>query len=240
MFNSPSLYVTSLRELARVGMVFFSLLTVSHAALAGGIGLGATRVIYPIGATQTSLTVNNSDDKSRFLIQSWVEDSHGNKTGDFVVTPPLFVANPKGENTLRIMYAGKPLPADRESVFWMNVKAIPSVDKNDLQNKNVLQLAVLSRIKLFVRPANLTISSIDAPGKLHFSRVNETARIDNPTPYYITLVNINRSGKKLPNTMVPPMGNVSIPLPAGTSGDLTYQTINDYGGNTPKAIGVLK
>ncbi|MEC5341966.1 fimbria/pilus periplasmic chaperone [Brenneria populi] len=216
------------------------MLTVSHAVLAGGIGLGATRVIYPAGATQTSLTVNNSDDKSRFLIQSWVEDSSGNKTSDFIVTPPLFVANPKGENTLRIMYTGKPLPTDRESIFWMNVKAIPSVNKNELQDKNVLQLAVLSRIKLFVRPANLAISSTDAPGQLHFSRVNETARIDNPTPYYITLVNINRSGKKLPNVMVPPMGYISIPLPAGTSGDLTYQTINDYGGNTPKASGVLK
>ncbi|MCG8710754.1 fimbria/pilus periplasmic chaperone [Brenneria sp. 4F2] len=240
MFTTPSFFTTSLRWSARVGIVFFSLLTVSHSALAGGIGLGATRVIYPNGAAQTSLTVNNSDEKSRFLIQSWVEDSNGDKTSDFIVTPPLFVANPKGENTLRIMYTGKALPTDRESLFWMNVKAIPSVDKNDLQNKNVLQLAVLSRIKLFVRPTELAIASTDAPGKLHFSRVNETARIDNPTPYYITLVNISRGGKKLPNTMVPPNGNVSIALPAGTSGDLTYQTINDYGGNTSKAIGVLK
>lgn len=37
----------------------------------------------------------------------------------------------------------------------MNVKAIPSVDKSHIEGKNVLQLAILSRIKLFVRPANL-------------------------------------------------------------------------------------
>lgn len=240
MFNTPLLHAMPLRRLARVGMVFLSLLTVSHAVQAGGIGLGATRVIYPAGAPQTSLAINNSDEKSRFLIQSWVEDSTGNKTTEFVVTPPLFVVNPKGENTLRIMYVGKPLPTDRESVFWMNVKAIPSVDKNELQDKNVLQLAVLSRIKMFVRPANLDVSPVDAPSQLRFTRVGETAHIENPSPYYITLVNIYRSGKKLPNTMVPPKGSISIPLPAGTSGDLTYQTINDYGANTPKANGVLK
>lgn len=64
------------------------------------------------------------------------------------MTPPLFVSEAKSENTLRIIYAGAPLPKDRESLFWMNVKAIPSVNKNSLEGKNVLQLAILSRIKL--------------------------------------------------------------------------------------------
>lgn len=36
----------------------------------------------------------------------------------------------------------------------MNVKAIPSVNKAKTENNNVLQLAILSRIKLFVRPNN--------------------------------------------------------------------------------------
>ena len=27
------------------------------------------------------------------------------------------------------MYTGEPLPENRESLFWMNVKAIPSLDE---------------------------------------------------------------------------------------------------------------
>jgi fimbrial chaperone protein len=60
----------------------------------------------------------------------------------------------KKENTLRILDAtNDQLPQDRETLFWMNVKAIPSMDKSKLSD-NTLQLAIISRIKLYYRPAN--------------------------------------------------------------------------------------
>jgi hypothetical protein len=41
----------------------------------------------------------------------------------------------KKENTLRIIDAtNNQLPQDRESLFWMNVKAIPSMDKSKLSD----------------------------------------------------------------------------------------------------------
>lgn len=77
-----------------------------------------------------------------------MENASESKSSDFVVTPPLFVMKPQKENTLRIMYVGpNNLPADRESLYWVNVKAIPSAAK-DTKGKNTLQIAVLSRIKL--------------------------------------------------------------------------------------------
>ena len=122
----------------------------AQAADYGGIALGATRVIYPQGSEQISLSVNNTDSQGIFLIQSWVENVDNKKSSDFVVTPPLFVIKPKKENTLRVMYIGQDisLPKDRESLYWMNVKAIPAASK-EAQNKNTLQIAVLNRIKLF-------------------------------------------------------------------------------------------
>lgn len=39
-----------------------------------GIALGATRVIYPQDAKQTSLSVINHSPKERFLINSWVDN----------------------------------------------------------------------------------------------------------------------------------------------------------------------
>ncbi|WP_118895021.1 fimbria/pilus periplasmic chaperone [Lonsdalea britannica] len=61
--------------------------------------------------------------------------------------------------TLRIMYVGAPLPEGRESVYWMNLEAITAVDKDSIQNKSVLQLAVLSRIKMLVRPGGAAFKS---------------------------------------------------------------------------------
>ena len=51
------------------------------------MALGATRVIYPAGQKQVQLAVANNDEKSTYLIQSWVENADGAKDGRFVITP---------------------------------------------------------------------------------------------------------------------------------------------------------
>jgi len=198
----------------------------------GGISLGATRVIYPAGAKQASLAINNSDKKSRFLISSWVEDEQGQKVKTFAVTPPLFVSEPDSENTLRIIYVGPPLPGDRESLFWLNVKAIPSVDKESLAGKNVLHLAILSRIKLFVRPSTLSELAKEAPAALSFAREGNTLKINNASPFYLSLVNVYINQRKLDNVMVAPKKSTQVALPSDIRGDLTFQTVNDYGAVT--------
>lgn len=198
----------------------------------GGIALGATRVIYPAQAKQTSLAINNSDSRARFLINSWIENERGEKEKTFVVTPPLFVSEPKSENTLRIIYAGKALPTDRESLFWMNVKAIPSIEKEQGAGKNVLNLAILSRIKLFVRPQGLPGTSKDAPEQLQFSRVANHLKITNPSAYYISLVNVHINHQKIDNIMVAPKNSTQIMLPANARGGVTFQTVNDHGALT--------
>ncbi len=201
-------------------------------AFAGGIAPGATRVIYPESDSQASLAVTNSDSHERYLIQAWVEDVHGQRAHEFIVTPPLFAAAPKSENTLRIVYTGKPLPADREVVYWMNVKAIPAVDKNALKGVSTLQLAVLSRMKLFMRPDGLKMSEPESANALQFQQTAGQVIVKNPTPYYQSLVNITVGDRKLENTMVEPFGQLSLKVPAGASGPVRYQTVNDFGAIT--------
>lgn len=210
-------------------------LMASFSSWAGGIALGGTRVIYPADAKQTSLSINNSDKQATFLIQTWVENESGNKTDDFIVTPPLFVSKPASENTLRIIYGGGKLPTDRETLYWLNSKSIPSVNREDIKGKNVLQIAVLARIKMFVRPAGLTEKSADAPGMLTFTRNGDNLTITNPSPFFVTLVNMTMGGRnvKVNNTMVSPKSSAQIPLFNGSAGMFTYQTINDYGAMTP-------
>lgn len=167
-------------------------------ATAGGISLGATRIIYPLNASQTSLPITNGDKDKVFLIQSWVSTPDDKKSADFVVTPPIFVIQPQKENTIRIMYVGKnPLPTDRESLYYLNSKAIPSGKSEPGQN--TLQIATETTIKLFVRPSDLPIQSINAPQTLRCKLDGGTVKVNNPSPYYVTLVNFTAGGKDLPS-----------------------------------------
>lgn len=215
------------------------LLTASYSTVAdAGIALGATRVIYPANQKQVLLPVMNNDPEGIFLIQSWIENAKDTKDNQFVITPPLFSMKGKKENTLRIIDASnKQLPTDRESLFWINVKAIPSMDKSR-KDENTLQLAIISRIKMFYRPSNLAIAPDKAADQLRFRRNASTVTLINPTPYYLTVTNMKAGSKDLQNTMVPPMGEVSVPLPAGANGEITYQTINDYGAVTVRKVGI--
>lgn len=208
-------------------------------AMAGGVLLGATRVIYSQGDKQTSLAIKNTDEKLRYLIQSWVEDKSGKKTSDFVITPPLFVSNQKAESTLRIVYVGGQLPTDRESVYYLNSKAIPEFDKEKIENKNVLKMAVLSRIKIFVRPKDLTLMPELAPEALKFHFDGGNLTIDNPTPYYVSLVQFYVGGKLQPNTLVAPKDKTVVNVGAALKREVTYKAVNDFGAITKKIDGVL-
>ena len=84
--------------------------------------------------------------------------------------------NRKYWNTLRIINAtNHQLPGDRESLFWVNVKAIPAMEK-DQKNENTLQLAIISRIKMFYRPTHLAMAPEEAPAMLHLISVQWSHR----------------------------------------------------------------
>ncbi|VFT71318.1 type I fimbrial chaperone [Escherichia coli] len=167
-----------------------------------------------------------------------MENADGVKDGRFIVTPPLFAMKGKKENTLRILDAtNNQLPQDRESLFWMNVKAIPSMDKSKL-TENTLQLAIISRIKLYYRPAKLALPPDQAAEKLRFRRSANSLTLINPTPYYLTVTELNAGTRVLENALVPPMGESTVKLPSDAGSNITYRTINDYGALTPKMTGV--
>ncbi|MCP1112879.1 fimbria/pilus periplasmic chaperone [Enterobacter bugandensis] len=228
--------MTSLRavriSLTIVGLLAFVIsLSLLNSAAAAGVALGATRVIYPQDAKQASINVMNSDTHDSFLVQSWVSDDKGNKVSTFVVTPPLFVLKPGKDNILRIIYNGSRLPEDKESVFFLNNKAIPSLDKS-APVTNSLQIATQSVIKLFVRPAHLSVKPADAAAMLRCKADGAKLTVTNPSPYFVTLVNLTVAGKKQPNMMVPPKDSQTI----NAAGAVSYQTLNDYGAVTPALI----
>lgn len=74
----------------------------------------------------------------------------------------------------------------------------------------------------------------EAPAMLRFRRSGSKLTLINPTPYFITVTNMKAGNSNLPNTMVPPKGEVSVDITHAATGDISFQTINDYGALTPR------
>lgn len=198
--------------------------------VSAGIVIGGSRIIYPADARQTSISVKNDSKTSSYLIQSWVEKQDGSRTSDFIVTPPLYLSAPGNENILRIISAGASLASEKESLYYFNVKAVPSVNKTSIEKKNSVVVATTIKVKLFVRPEGLKPDRDNAERELIFTRKNKSLDIYNPTPYWITLTKLKAGERKLDDVMISPQGRVSVSMPAGSGTIVSWSSINDHGG----------
>lgn len=215
----------------RISYILLTLTTLLAPLLAhaGGVGLGATRLIYQAGDKQAALDVRNTNENDPYLIETWLDNANNVQTTDFVVVPPLAVLRPKSENTLRIMFTGQGLPQDRETLYWMTVKAIPQSAPHE---KNTLQMAAASRIKVFYRPTNLPIAPNDAWKRIEGTLDTGKVTLHNPTPYYITLSSLAIDGKKVAPVMIAPKNKITLPGSFSNARTAEYQTTNDYGAIT--------
>lgn len=200
---------------------------------AAGVIVGGTRVIYNAAQKETSIAVRNPEKTVPYLIQSWVENASPTDTSKapFIITPPLFRLDAGQENTLRIVRTGGQLPEDRESLYWLNIKSIPSSSKAD---SNQLQISVKTRIKLIYRPASLVANAPEAYKQISFARQGNQLQVINPTAYQIAFFSVKVGGVEIKEPgSITPFGTLNMPLPAGASGQVSWQTINDFGGITP-------
>ena len=206
------------------------------------IVINGTRVLYPENNKEVIVQLMNTGDAPA-LVQSWIDDGDINSTPEtanvpFLLSPPVIKVNEHNGQQLRIKKLPSSLPADRESVFFLNVLDIPPRPEN-LQNQNTVQLAIKSRIKLFYRPSGLKGEPAEAPAKLTWKLNNAQLQVNNPTPYYVSFngVAIESGGKsyKVDSSMVAPFGQVSFAVTdiasSVSSGKVIYKAINDYGGN---------
>lgn len=202
------------------------------------ITVGGTRLIYNGNDNEASLPVSNSRDAVPYLVQSWVElGENAKEKVPFIVTPPLFRLDGGHENTLRIIYTGeKKLPDNHESVFWLNVKSIPSMTRSD---ENRLLIAVKTRMKIFYRPAALASEKAgEAWTKLTFEPRGERLVINNPTPFYVSLYSLTIGNKTIAQPpMISPFSSETV---AGSGKQVAWKAINDFGGVTAEKRQMLK
>lgn len=212
-----------------------------------GISFYVLRVIYPEGERQgVTLTAHNNT-PAPYLMQSWIRPVdpatgdvdlswHGTPVMPFIATPPLARLEAKGELALRIRRNDMPLPNDRESVFFISMKALPAQQPTAEQ----MVMTVVSNIKLFYRPKGLAKRAVaDMAPKLAFHREGHQLTAINPTPYWLTFSRLAVGNMALDKSalrlMVPPFGKQSYTLPAIASGKVTWQLIDEDGWDTPVA-----
>ncbi|WP_275957289.1 fimbria/pilus periplasmic chaperone [Kluyvera sp. CRP] len=200
------------------------------------IALDRTRVVFDGSQKSVSLGVTNQNTQLPYLAQTWLEDEQGNKIqSPLTVLPPVQRIEPGKPSQVKVqaLPAARQLPQDRETLYYFNLREIPP--KSD--RPNTLQIALQTRIKLFYRPSGLAIDSSAAPPQEKLTLTVQAGKytVNNPTPYYITLVDAgSRKGaegvKDFKPVMVSPKGTAPLNIGAGEVGAspvLTY--VNDYG-----------
>jgi len=216
---------------------------------AAGVVVDGTRVVYPAAKREVTINIDNPGSVPS-LVQAWLDagDPHarpGDSKVPFVLTPPLFRLDPTKVQSLRLVYTHDPLPADRESLFWLNVLDIPPRAAANSDAPNQLELAFKHRMKVFFRPAGLSGSALDAPGRMTWKLLSKDGKLvgiqaNNPGPYHVSMSKIIVTLAGQPITinadMVDPFASRSFALPqpaAAPSGPvaLEYWFVNDYGGS---------
>ncbi|MFZ4214145.1 molecular chaperone [Pantoea endophytica] len=214
-----------------------------------GINLSGTRVVYSEGNKEVAVAVNNTNKNDEgngvgnFLIQPWLErwqagDETGSPSGSpvkdkstFIVTPTLFTLKPGESNNLRITAVNtQSLPKDRESVFWLNVLAIPATPKNN--NGNTFQINVNTCIKLIYRPSSLSAKDAAAAyQQVKVSREGRDILLANPTAFYISISKLTVGSKKIeyPVTLAP---GGTVRIKNTTPGTISWNALDDYGAIT--------
>lgn len=229
------------------------ILTLAAAALAmhaeASVVIAGTRIIFPSSEREVTIQLTN-DGKRPALVQAWIDDGDRNALPEqldvpFTLAPAMFRMEPGNGQTLRVMHTGQPLPADKESLFWLNVLEVPPKAAAD-DNPNRIQLAFRSRIKIMYRPASLKGDANAAPAQLDWRVIRADGgryalQATNPTPYVVNLgsVTLKSAGHKfdagsgyvLPGAAQRfPIKDLAAAPAAGAS--VEFGSINDWGAST--------
>ncbi|MEN5208596.1 fimbria/pilus periplasmic chaperone [Stenotrophomonas terrae] len=213
-----------------------------------GVVISGTRVIYPSQVREITVQVSNVGDTPS-LVQAWIDGGNPEQTAEnsdapFLLTPPIARVEAGRSQALRVIFTGADLPTDRESLFWLNVLDVAPSPKDTGEEQNYLQVAFRSRIKLFYRPKGLPQDANSAPAKLRWSWSGGKLRIDNPTPYHVTLAEV-RAGATSTGRVIEGKGamvgpNQKLVFDTDESmNQVSFVTINDYGGRAESIANVM-
>lgn len=219
-------------NILNIGLFFIlaNIFLLGNIAYSTGVGIDATRIIYPQGEKSVSVTLRNNDENTNYLTHvSITSDKYPNS---FEIVPPLFRLDKMSRQDVRVILAKNDLPQDRESIFYFKARMVPARDKD----KEGVIIGFDNIIKLFYRPNNFKITSKEAQSSLIFKTVGSKVEAINQSPYYINLLNISFNNKPViintdkKNNMIAPFSRISFDIKVLPNEIVKWSTINDLGG----------
>lgn len=210
-----------------------------------GVTMAGTRVIFPAENSDKTLQFTNNTPQP-FFVQLWIskpsDSSNDVVSSDFTFNPQFFRMNGKTGQAVRLLFTStKDLPKDRESLFYLNFKQIPALEKEN-QDQNKLVLIVSSKFKILYRPKTILSKIEDLPSSLNY-RIDHIGKksyltIYNPTGYFanLTQVFVNYAGKNQEINqvdMIPPFSSkqwdIGNTVNKSDISEVSMTYINDYG-----------
>lgn len=141
-------------------------------------------------------------------------------TEDFMTSPGFKVISPGLSFPFRIIRLAEKLPADRESLYLVHFRLLPSdANLSDQRLKKArLTVAVAGSMKLFWRPKDLAGSTgvLTVRDMLQARCIGNEIEFTNRSPYWGTFGTLATSGMTLlkdgPLPMIAPFANVRFPI----------------------------
>ncbi len=183
-----------------------------------------TRVVFDEGQPSSRVSVRNKSNIP-YLVAVDIQQYCGAGqecpgTEDFMTSPGFKIINPGQTFPFRIVKLAEDLPVDRESLYLIHFRLLPSVadlSDKDLESARV-SIAIVGTIKLFWRPGSLanTTGVLTVRDKLSAKCAENILEVNNPSPYWGTIGTLESSRQTLlkdgPLPMVAPFSSISIPL----------------------------
>ncbi|MCK9782151.1 fimbrial biogenesis chaperone [Proteus columbae] len=196
------------------------------------IEINKDKFIFIESKNQEVIEIKNSIN-SDYFIQSWI--SHYDENNDselpFMITPPLFKIEKDEDYSLKIFKIDEIEKKDRETLYKINIKRIPVLSDSD-DNKNLLHISMNSVYNLIYRPISIEKNAVDAYKKIEFLKnKNNEFIINNPTPYFITLLNVHLENISLisKSITIPPFKKYNTKNKIKKDGLIKWKTIDQYG-----------
>ncbi|CAI8811183.1 molecular chaperone [Pseudomonas zeae] len=193
-----------------------------------GVMAESTRVIYLEGQKERTLMLANTN-AYPVLVQVWTNHGEAELAPQqaltpLIVVPPVFRLQPGALQGLRLIMNGEHLPADRESVFWLNIYEVPPTLSKIPRPVPRVAVAMNTQMKVFYRPKAIATIPKDLPSALRFrlqaSGERRCLSVHNSSPYHASFSSLKlvSEGNEQPVTpaqdmMTPPLSDRCYGLP---------------------------
>ena len=217
------------------------------------IVLSNTRVVYEESEGEANVKLTNTGQQP-LVVQSWIDDGDLDTSSSlikspFILMPPISRIDSNKGQTLRLIYTGDTLPKEHESVFYLNVQEIPP-KADTSSDKNIIQVALRTRIKVFFRPKDIKGTQVEARQQLVRSLIKGDAswvlECTNPSSYHVSMSEVALSTGShahiVGDGMVAPGGKLNIPVNAisNETKEVKFKSIDDYGAIREHSYSLVK